>query len=176
VLEVSRQKQKAVCDAVRLVNRAIALLGDAFDYRRFTIDGRLVGDIAEVLAEMHYDIRLFRQSEHWPPKKFRKGHDGTIGGTKRRVDIKSTFQSKLAFSSIPDFCIGVRMYPDGTHQFVYNGPGKHLRKYLASRVGDGRQSSLSMQQLKLAQREVPFSQRIRRRRDYKCSHCVSAKR
>lgn len=176
MLGVNRKRQKAVCDAVRLVNRAIALLGDAFDHRRFTIDGRLVGDIAEVLAEMHYDVRLFCESGHWPDKEFRKGHDGTIGRTKRRVDIKSTFQSRLAFASVPDFCIGVRMYSDGTHQFVYNGPGKYLSKYLGNRVGEGRQRSLSMQQLKLAQRQVPSSERIRRRRGYNCSHCVSAKR
>ena len=46
-------------DALRLIFDGIKSLRDAFPKKEFTIDGRLVGDIGEVLAALEYDIELF---------------------------------------------------------------------------------------------------------------------
>jgi Family of unknown function (DUF6998) len=51
-------KREAINSALRLIFQAIQQLKDAFPNRGFTIDGRLVGDIGEVIAALEYDIVL----------------------------------------------------------------------------------------------------------------------
>jgi len=59
--------RKAIKESLALVFQGIARLQAQFPTRRFTIDGRLVGDIGEVIAELEYDVRLDEVS--------RPGHD-----------------------------------------------------------------------------------------------------
>ena len=47
----------AITEGLRLIFQGIAHLEKAFAYRAFTIDGRLVGDVGEVIAAVEYDGR-----------------------------------------------------------------------------------------------------------------------
>jgi hypothetical protein len=40
----------------------VAKLKKAFPKKEFTLDGRLVGDIGEALAELSYDLELFSKT------------------------------------------------------------------------------------------------------------------
>ena len=46
-------------DAVRQMLAIVEQLCIAYAKKRFTLDGRLVGDIGEVLVEDAYDLQLF---------------------------------------------------------------------------------------------------------------------
>jgi hypothetical protein len=48
----------AIAEGLRLIFEGIAELTKAFPNRAFTIDGRLVGDIGEVIAALEYDVIL----------------------------------------------------------------------------------------------------------------------
>ncbi len=84
--------------------------------KQFTLDGRLVGDIGEVLAEEVYDIKLFEDLQ--------KHHDATSADG-RLVQIKATMKKSLTFpvDHIPLYYIGIQIHSDGTFTEIFNGPG-----------------------------------------------------
>lgn len=48
----------AVVKGLKLMLDGIELLQRSFSRRRFTIDGRLVGDLGEIIAEAEFDLIL----------------------------------------------------------------------------------------------------------------------
>lgn len=105
-----------VADAVKQLIQIVKELRSAFPQKRFTLDGRLVGDLGEVLVEAAYDIELH--------EGLRKHHDGKASDD-RQVQIKATMQDSLTFpvDHIPDYYLGIKIYPDGTFMEIFNGPG-----------------------------------------------------
>jgi hypothetical protein len=88
---------------------------------KFTIDGRLVGDIGEAIAHFDYGVALHKSQK--------KGTDGTLG--KKEVQVKATFQDKLTFTRMPDPEIQVlclQLFRDGRHALVYKGSSDRLRR------------------------------------------------
>ena len=104
---------QTINEALTLIFRGIERLHEAFPSRAFTIDGRLVGDIGEVIAELEYDLTLDKVSAPDHDAQMRDG---------RRVQIKATFKDSLTFKKCPDYYLGFKLYPDGTFDEVFNGP------------------------------------------------------
>jgi len=98
----------------------------AYSKKKFTLDGRLVGDIGEILAEEAYHLDLFEDLQ--------KHHDAR-DSTGRLVQIKSTMQDSLTFpvDHIPDYYIGIKIHPDGSFSEVFNGPGLIAREAVKNR-------------------------------------------
>lgn len=115
-------------DSLALIFEGIARLQTEFRSRKFTIDGRLVGDIGEVVAELDYDIQLDGVS--------RPGHDAQTSDG-RQVQIKATFKDSLTFRKCPDYYLGFKLNPDGTYEEVFNGPGRILLDRYKTRKGIG---------------------------------------
>jgi hypothetical protein len=108
---------KVISEALGLIFQGIERLKDAFPNRKFTIDGRLVGDIGEVIAELEYDVTLDTvQRPHYDART----SDG------RSVQIKATFKDSLTFVTEPDYYLGFKLYADGKYEEVFNGPGSVL--------------------------------------------------
>jgi hypothetical protein len=114
------QKQPiTIPQAVEQLLAIVDRLRDAYkkQKKKFTLDGRLVGDIGEVLAEATYDITLF--------DNLHKHHDATCSDG-RLVQIKATMKNEsLTFPAdhIPLYYIGIQIHSDGTFTEVFNGPG-----------------------------------------------------
>lgn len=121
-------RRKTITEALGLIIQGIEKLRGAFPHRKFTIDGRLVGDIGEVIAELEYDLDIDHVS--------RPCHDA-VTADGRRVQIKATFKDQLTFKTVPDFYLGFRLFPDGRHEEIYNGPGDLIYQRYASRKGIG---------------------------------------
>ncbi len=120
--------QKQIKEALGLIYQGIGLLQAEFSHRRFTIDGRLVGDIGEIVAAAEFDIQLDDVSQ--------AVHDGrTACGM--GVQIKATFQDHLTFKTTPDLYLGFKLFRDGTHEVIFNGPGQIIFDHYAGRVGIG---------------------------------------
>ncbi len=127
-------------------------LKDSFPDRQFTIDGRLVGDVGEVIAAMVYEIELDEVSQ---PIR-----DGTAsnGG---RVQIKATFQDALTFKTVPEYYLGIKINPNGTFEEIYNGPGQPIFDHYAHRSGIGQKLlRFPNEQLKALAAQIPDDQRI----------------
>lgn len=91
--------------------------------RNFTLDGRLVGDIGEMLAAQHLELTLDGSQ--------RKGHDAVtvIDGVERNVQVKCRKSSqRIAFGSVPDLLV-VITFSEGWKEweFTYNGDGSPVR-------------------------------------------------
>jgi len=92
--------------------------------RHFTLDGRLVGDIGEVLAAQYLELTLDSTQ--------RRGHDGftQIGGQQRDVQVKCRKASTLiGFSTVPDLIVVIAFSEDWREwEIVYNGEGTPVRQ------------------------------------------------
>ncbi len=127
--------------------------------KRFTLDGRLVGDIGEVLVAEAYDLELF--------ENLKRHHDAQCGDG-RLVQIKATMKSTLTFPAdhVPNYYLGVQVRADGTFLEVFNGPGA-----IASEAVKGRSSpknnlhSVSISALIRLQEKVSPTDRIPLRRN-----------
>jgi hypothetical protein len=148
-------KRDAINAALRLIFQAIQQLKDAFPNRSFTIDGRLVGDVGEVIAALEYDIVLHDVS--------RPTHDATTSDG-RNVQIKATFKNSLTFRTVPDYYLGFKLYPDGQHEEVFNGPGRVIYERYARRKGIGVELlAFPVSELHRLSESVPEHERIARR-------------
>lgn len=141
--------------SLELIFSGIKRLADAFPARAFTIDGRLVGDIGEVLGALEYDLELDEVS--------RQTHDATTADG-RNVQIKATFKEQLTMRSVPDFYLGFRLDQNGDFEEIYNGPGKLIADRYAHRKGIGEQLlSFPVSELKKLSSAVPADQRVPKR-------------
>src|SRR6266566_6493298 len=148
--------RQAINDALKLIFEAIDQLKRAFPKRAFTIDGRLVGDVGEVIAALEYDLVLHDIS--------RPIHDATTADG-RNVQIKVTFQDKLTFKTVPDYYLGFRLYPDGRHEEIFNGPGKLICDRYVARKGVGVVLlSFPVKELRKLSERVSQSDRIPKRK------------
>ncbi len=123
--EKSKLLREKICALVAIVGS----LRDNFPNKKFTLDGRLVGDIGETIAELEYDLVTF--------KKLRKGYDA-VTSDGRPVQIKATFKDRLTFKNTEGYLLGFKIDYDGSYSEVYNGPAKHiLMRYNSNRAGIG---------------------------------------
>lgn len=88
--------------------------------KQFSLDGKLVGDIGEVLAAEKYGLRLLKENAPI--------HDAEEIATGRMVQIKSSFKGYCYFpfgdDRIPDFFLSIVIDEEGKISEIYNGPGR----------------------------------------------------
>jgi hypothetical protein len=73
--------EMTISDAVKQMLSIVKGLQKSYPKKKFTLDGRLVGDLGEILVEDAYDVELFRDLQ--------KHHDGKTSDG-RLVQIKAT--------------------------------------------------------------------------------------
>lgn len=100
-------------DYVKELLFVVARMQQSYPNKRFTLDGRLVGDIGEILAEQIYDLELLGGQQ---PTHDARSND-------RLVQIKTTMKNSLTFGDIPDYYLGLRVDQDGGFEEIFNGPG-----------------------------------------------------
>lgn len=123
--------------------------------KKFTLDGRLVGDLGEVLAEENYEIILFDTIKH--------SYDATTFDDKK-IQIKATFKDSLTFPSnhIPELYLGLKINPDGSFEEVYNGPGKYIKELINKRKSPyNRLHLLPIKKLSKISRKISEQEKIK---------------
>ena len=144
-------------DAISQMLRVVDQLRDAYPKKKFTLDGRLVGDLGESLVENSYDVTLFED--------LKARHDGKTSDG-RLVQIKATMQSSLTFPAdhSPDYYLGIQIHRDGTFTEVFNGPGPVAQEATKGRKpAKNNQHSITLTALKKLNETVKPSERIPRR-------------
>ena len=90
--------------------------------KNFSLDGKLVGDIGEVLAAEKYGLELFPENEAI--------HDAKEKSTGRLVQIKATFKKNSYFpcgdGRTPDYFLSIMIDEDGEITELFNGPGQFI--------------------------------------------------
>ena len=147
---------QTIKEALTLIFQGIERLHEAFPSRAFTIDGRLVGDIGEVIAELEYDLALDEVSVRDHDAQMRNG---------RRVQIKATFKNSLTFKTCPDYYLGFKLYRDGGFEEVFNGPGIIILDKFSHRKDIGKELlSFSIKGLRALSDQVDVADRVPRRK------------
>ncbi len=115
-----------IAEAIQELLTIIRALRQRYSQKRFTLDGRLVGDLGEILVQEAYDVELFAEQQ--------KHHDGRTSDG-RLVQIKTTMQNALTFpvDHVPDYYLGIKIQEDGSFVEVYNGPGEIAREAVTNR-------------------------------------------
>jgi hypothetical protein len=135
--------QEDIAKGLKLILQGIGILQKSFSNRKFTIDGRLVGDIGEVIAAAEFDVRLDETSQ--------SRHDG-----------------ETSDGRVPDYYLGLKLNWDGTHEVVFNGPGHVISDYYRHRQGIGEQLlSFPLVKLRELSASVADKDRIPRRASVK---------
>jgi len=146
--------RKAVGQLLATVDK----LCSAYPKKKFTLDGRLLGDIGEVLVEDAYDLTLFEDVQH---------HHDALASVGRLVQIKATMKNGLTFPAHhkPKYFLGVQIHKDGSFTEVFNGPGKIAWKAVKKRSAlKTNLHTVSIAALRRLQEEVQPEDRIPRRR------------
>ena len=96
--------------------------------KSFSLDGKLVGDIGEVLSAEKYGLELF--GENTPT------HDAKEIATGRMIQIKSSFKNYCYFphNNTPDYFLAINITEKGEIEELFNGPGEFiLKNYIDAR-------------------------------------------
>jgi hypothetical protein len=90
--------------------------------RSFSLDGRLVGDIGEVLAAEKYGLELLSENAF--------KHDAKEIATGRMVQIKASFKNNSYFpfgeDKILDYFLSINILENGDIEELFNGPGTYI--------------------------------------------------
>ena len=145
--------------AVKQLLHIVNQLQNAYPKKKFTLDGRLVGDLGEILVEAEYELELH--------EGLHKYHDAkTPDG--RQVQIKTTMQNALTFpvDHVPDYYLGIKINIDGTFMEVFNGPGSVAVESIKNRKPTKTNlHSISINSLAMLNNKVREEDRIHKRAD-----------
>ena len=91
-----------------------------------------------------------------------KGFDATSSCGKQ-VEIKATQANSTAFRSEPEHAIVIKIFPDGTFEEIYNGPGKLVwDQFKGKPLPSNGQYQISLNKLKALNQLVDASHRLGR--------------
>ena len=97
----------------------------------FALDGRLVGDIGELIAAEVFCLELLGT-------RSRDIDAETTSGPTRKVQVKVTFQSNgLCIRHGEDYYLGLQLDDDGRFRVIYNGPATLVMGYLKAPKSTG---------------------------------------
>jgi hypothetical protein len=147
------ERQGAIDEIPQLVSQLQAIvkrLEELFPGRRFTLDGHLVGSLAEVIASYMYDLVLLPGSHEC--------HDGRCRRTGVNVQIKGTQRNRVAMYAEADHLIVLRLTA-GLAEEIYNGPGAGPWA-AAGPVAKNGQRTISLAKLRGLAQDVPPDKRL----------------
>lgn len=144
-------------DAVKTMLGIVDELRKTYPKKKFTLDGRLVGDLGEILVEEFYDINLY--------ENIKAKYDGETPDGKN-VQIKTTMKDSLTFPAdfVPDFYIGIKIKKDGTFDEIYNGSGELIYQIIEDRAKPSNNlHNIPINKLIKLNSQVEPSEKIRKR-------------
>lgn len=110
-------------DELKILFQVTESLRSKYD-RGFPLDGRLVGDIGEALAERDYYIKLYPQNN--------SRYDAYEIDTGRKIQIKASMKYYFYFpyDHCSDYFLALHINEDSSLEEIYNGKGKTIHEYL----------------------------------------------
>jgi len=95
--------------------------------KEFTLDGRLVGDLGEIIVAENYKIELY--------DKVKDKYDGLTENGKIPVQIKTTMKNSVLYPRDyhPELFLAIEIHKDGTFTELYNGNTRPFDDYIKTR-------------------------------------------
>ena len=139
-------------DKIKQLYKITNELEKEYPGRKFTLDGHLVGSIGEVIVAEYYGLKLLQNSY--------ETHDA-VSSDGRYVQIKATQVKGVSISSEPKYAIVIKLFPDGSWEEIYNGPGKLVLEN-AGKMQKNCQRHISLSKLKSLMSCVSENEKISR--------------
>ena len=152
---MKRLSPTPIADALQNLYAAQKILATAFPSWPFSLDGKLIGDIGEVIASRVFELVRLPEGEKTHDMRAPDGRLVQVKATQKGPDWKSVGLGLIKTSF--DFLLVIEFGKDGTFEVLYNGPGSFIddaRKHKKS-------ASLSRKQLRACQLLVPDGQRLK---------------
>lgn len=150
-------KKIKISEAVKSLLDIVQKLNVSYPKKKFTLDGRLVGDLGEILVEEFYDVLLY--------ENIKAEYDGETSDNKK-VQIKTTMLDSLTFPAnhIPEYYIGIKIASNGSLEEIYNGPGKYIFELVKNRsIPKNQLHILPIKKLKEISEKIKEEDRIKRK-------------
>ena len=129
-------------------------LESMFPGRHFTPDGHMVGSLGECLVADAYNLELMPASN--------LGYDA-LSETGSQIEIKATQAKSVAFRSQPQHAIIIKIYPDGSFEEIFNGPGELIwKKFEGKSKPSNGQFQISISKLRVINEDVANADRVPR--------------
>lgn len=114
-------------DKIRELIKIVGELKDKYPQKEFTLDGRLVGDLGEIIVEENYQIKLFDKVED--------KYDGISILDNRPVQIKTTMKNSVWYPRDyhPELFLAIELNENGDFIELYNGETKPFEDYIKTR-------------------------------------------
>ena len=111
--------------------KIVAELKSSYPKKEFKLDGRLVGDIGEVLAEQIYQIEIFDKVV--PDYDAKTKYDNSL------VQIKTTMKGSIWYprDTHPERLLAIEVSEKGEVIELYNGDTKPFKEYIKTRKYNG---------------------------------------
>jgi len=120
-------------EAIKDLYRSVKKLNSAFPQRKFTPDGRMIGDIGEAIASLKFGIVLDEKSQ-----KDWDGYRIDRKGNKRMVQVKTTQKDETYLKEPPhdgDLLV-FKIKQDGEYELCYDGSALKVWNSLSHRKAD----------------------------------------
>ena len=125
---------KDALSAMQKQSECLRILAEENGTRReFTLDGRLIGDIGELLATMKMGVTLTETQK--------TGYDG-IDHNKQQVEIKTTQAKSFAFRKIAKRVICIKLHGTTHYEVVFDGLGQKLLPLFPDTAFPGRRPKI----------------------------------
>ena len=145
------QMSKIVRDLYAVTERLRTLFPD----KKFPLDGRLVGDLGEVVAECLYDFKSLPGNTRLV--------DGVICKSKVGIQVKATQgEREIRLSGPCEKLLVFRMHQDGSFEELYNGNGDRVWHACQQRKPSGRQYPISLGQLRELQKKIAEGEEVQK--------------
>lgn len=139
---------------IKQLYSTVSELESMFPGRHFTPDGHMVGSIGECLVADAYDLELKTASN----KVF-----DAIAQDGKEIEIKATQSMSVAFRSEPEHVIVIKIFPDGTFEEAYNGPGYIVwGQFTGKKTPSNGQFQISLNKLKELNKQISDPSRVPR--------------
>jgi len=139
---------------IKSLYRIVSELETMFPGRHFTPDGHMVGSIGECLVADAYGLELETASN---PGFDAKTEDG------KKVEIKATQSTRVAFRSCPEHTIIIKINNDGSFDEIYNGPGNVIwQQFKGKKLPSNGQYQIALTKLVSLSDQVSDNEKIKR--------------
>jgi hypothetical protein len=144
-----------IAAALKDLYEAQAMLKSAFPEWPFSLDGKLIGDIGEVIAQKAFGLSRLPEGEKNHDMVTQEGLPVQVKATQKDRDSKPVGLGlkKTTFEHL----IVIEFDREGLYEVLFNGPGSYIDEARSHKAS----ASLSRRQLRELQKVVPADKRLR---------------